>query len=327
MKFSGMNLKRYMAIVFALLLIALPLWAAETTPSTTNAAVVNDVIISQEEYTKELDFHIQRASQQGVQLSDEQMVKLKEEILDSLIERELLYQESQKAGINVDDKSIDDQLAVIKKRFASEEEFKNMLVMMKNSEEDVKAQIKKGLAIKELIETRITPKIVITDEESKNFYGAHPELFKQPEQVKASHILIKVETGANEQEKAQAKKKIEEVQAKLKGGQDFTELAKEYSEGPSSANGGDLGYFRRGQMVKPFEDAAFEMQPNDVSDIVETQFGYHLIKVYDRSPEKVLTYAEVKDRLIEQMKQQKTEQEALKYIEQLKKEAKIEKSL
>jgi peptidyl-prolyl cis-trans isomerase C len=327
MNFTSVKLPRNVAAMLISVLIACPVWAQETKSAVTNAAVVNGVFISQEEYSKELDFHIQRASKQGVQISDEQMTKLKGDILESLIEREVLYQESQKAGIKVDDKSIEDQLALIKKRFATEEEYKNTLTMMKHSEGDVREQIKKGLAIKGLIDIQITQKIVITDEESKAFYDSHPELFKQPEQVKASHILIKVEAGADEQKKAEAKKKIEEVQAKLKGGQDFGELAKEYSEGPSNANGGDLGYFRRGQMVKPFEDVAFGMQPNEVSEIVETQFGYHLIKVYDKNPEKILAYAEVKDRLIERMKQEKTEQEAVKYIEQLKKEAKIEKNL
>jgi peptidyl-prolyl cis-trans isomerase C len=327
MIFDSINLPRNVAALLTFFLLACPVRAEETRSVAPNAAVVNGVIISQDEYTKELDFHLQRASKQGVQISDEQMAKLKDNILEGLIEREVLYQESQKAGIKVDGKSIDEQLVLIKKRFATEEEFKNTLAMMKQSEEDIKGQIKKGLAIKELIDTRITQKIVITDEESKTFYDSHPELFKQPEQVKASHILIKVEAGADEQKKAEAKKKIDAVQAKLKDGQDFAQLAKEYSEEPSSADGGDLGYFRRGQMVKPFEDAAFAMQPNQVSDIVETQFGYHLIKVYDKNPEKILAYAEVKDRLTERMKQDKTEQEAVKYIDQLKKEAKIEKNL
>lgn len=325
MKFINAKLVQNVAVAF--LLLSFPGLAEETKSSSEKVAVVNGVIITQEEYNKELDFHLQRASQRGLQVSDDQMAKLKDDILESLIEREILFQESQKSGIEVEQKSIDDQLSVIKKRFPTEDEYKNALSTMKLSEDAVKMQIKKGLAIKELIDIQIAQKVMITDEESKAYYDTHPELFKQAEQVKASHILIKVDSNADEQKKTDAKKKIVEVQKKLKDGQDFAALAKEYSEGPSNVRGGDLGYFGRGQMVKPFEDAAFGMKPDEVSEIVETQFGYHLIKVYDKKPEKTLAYTEVKDQLTQRMKQEKTEQEAGKYIEKLKKDAKIEKKL
>jgi len=136
-----------------------------------------------------------------------------------------------------------------------------------------------------------------------------------------------VESNADEDKKGEARQKIVVVQEKLKKGEDFAVLAKEYSEGPSNTRGGDLGYFRRGQMVKPFEDAAFTMQPNEVSDVIETRFGYHLIKVYDKKPEQVLAYADVKEKLNQRLKQQKVEKEATQYVDQLKKDAKIEKFL
>ncbi|MFQ5772679.1 MAG: peptidylprolyl isomerase, partial [bacterium] len=158
-------------------------------------------------------------------------------------------------------------------------------------------------------------------------YDANPKFFKQPEEVKASHILIKVDADATEAQKSEARQKIKNVQQKLKSGEDFALLAKEFSQGPSSVKGGDLGYFRRGQMVKSFEDAAFSLKLNEVSDIVETRFGYHLIKVVDKKPEKIFTYMEVKDRLNQRIKQQKVEKEAGIYINKLKEDAKIEKSL
>jgi peptidyl-prolyl cis-trans isomerase C len=110
-------------------------------------------------------------------------------------------------------------------------------------------------------------------------------------------------------------------------GEDFATLAKTYSEGPSGPRGGDLGYFRRGQMVKPFEEVAFSLKPDQTSEIVETRFGYHLIKVDDKKPAKKMTYAEVKDRLNDHLKKQKATSEADAYIETLRKGAKIEKFL
>ena len=339
MKYSQTNRLRQFATVFALILVFLPVMVQEQTmaqeqtkaqeqpTSEKNAAMVNGVAIPMEQYTKELNIQLDRVSQQGGQVTDDQMAALKKDILENLIERELLYQQSQKAGIQITDQKVDDQLASIIKRFPNETEFKNALSKMNLSEDEVKAQIKRGLSIRGLLDQQITSKIVITDEESKAYYDKNPQMFKQPEQIKASHILIKVDAKADDAKKTEARKKIEEVQQKLKDGGDFAELAKEYSEGPSSAKGGDLGYFRRGQMVKPFEEAALALKPNEVSDVVETRFGYHLIKVFDNKPEKTLAYADVKDNIIQRMKQEKVEKEANQYLEKLKKEAKLEKFL
>jgi peptidyl-prolyl cis-trans isomerase C len=195
------------------------------------------------------------------------------------------------------------------------------------TESDVQKQIERGMAIQELIDKEVTEKIKVSDEETKSFYDENPQLFQQPEQVKASHILIKVQADAPADQKAEARKKIEAVQQKVQKGEDFATLAKTYSEGPSGPRGGDLGYFKRGQMVKPFEEAAFSLKPNETSEIVETRFGYHLIKVNDKKAAKKMTYAEVKDRLNEHLKKQKTESEASAYIETLRKDAKIEKFL
>jgi peptidyl-prolyl cis-trans isomerase C len=327
MKFANTKTLCQTTAIFALILVFLPAMAQETPSLEKNAALVNGVAIPMEQYTKELNIQLARASQQGGQVSDDQLAALKNDILDSLIEREILYQQSQKAGIQITDQTVDDQLAAIKKRFPNETEYKTALSKMNLSEGEVILQIKRGLSIKELIDQQITSKIVVTDEESKAYYDKNPQMFKQPEQIKASHILIKVDPKADEAQKAEARKKIEEVQQKLKDGGDFAALAKEYSEGPSSTKGGDLGYFRRGQMVKPFEDAALALKPNEVSDIVETRFGYHLIIVYDTKPEQTLAYADVKDKISQRMKQEKIEKEAVQYVDKLKKDAKLEKFL
>jgi len=327
MKFATTKTLCQIAAAFTLVLVFLPAMAQEKQSSEKNAALVNGVAIPMEQYTKELNIQVARVSQQGRQVTDDQLAALKKNILESLIEREVLYQQSQKAGIQITDKTVDDQLAGIKKRFPNETEFKNALSKMKLSEDEVKGQIKRGLSIKELIDQQITSKVVVTDEESKAYYDKNQQMFKQPEQIKASHILVKVDAKADDAKKTAARKKIEEVQQKLKDGGDFAVLAKEYSEGPSSTKGGDLGYFRRGQMVPPFEEAAQALKPNEVSDVVETRFGYHLIKVFDTKPEETLAYADVKDKIIQRMKQEKIEKEAVQYVDKLKKDAKLEKFL
>lgn len=198
---------------------------------------------------------------------------------------------------------------------------------MNITETEIKSQIEKGIAINSLVETQVTDKIVISEKKSKDFYDSNPQFFKQGEQVKASHILIKVAPDANESQKAEARKKIETIQKKINSGEDFGALAREFSEGPSRERSGDLGYFGRGQMVKSFDAVAFELKPGQVSEIVETQFGYHLIKVYEKKPAKTMAYSEVKEQINQHLKQQKARQQVELYVNGLKKEAKIEKFL
>lgn len=316
------------ALVVLFLVMASSLtWAAEKKAPGDKVAVVNGVTISKETYDRELNFFVRRAAPGGQKIPDVQMAQMKNDVLESLIDRELLYQESQKKGIQVKSEAVSDQLQKIQQRYPSKEEFNKLLSNMGLTESDVQMQIARGMAIQELIDKEVTEKIKVSDEETRSFYDKNPQLFQQPEQVKASHILIKVEADAPDDQKAEARKKIEAVQQKVQKGEDFAALAKTYSEGPSGPRGGDLGYFKRGQMVKPFEEAAFSLKTNETSEIVETRFGYHLIKVNDKKPAKKMTYAEVKDRLNDHLKKQKTDSETSAYIETLREDAKIEKFL
>ena len=291
------------------------------------AAVVNGVAISKDDFDREMDFYLKRANQRGQQVPEAQMGMMKNQVLESLIDRELLFQETKKKGIKIDPTDVADEFQKIKQRYDKPGEFEQLLSNMGLTESDVQRQIERGMAIQQLIDNEVRAKITMGDEEVKSYYEANPQLFQQPEQVKASHILIKVNADAPQEEKDKARKKIESVQEKAKKGEDFATLAKTYSEGPSGPNGGDLGYFRRGQMVKPFEEAAFNLNPNETSDIVETQFGYHLIKVVDKKPAQTVAYADVKEQLSEHLKKQRIDSEASAYIQNLRSGAKIEKFL
>jgi peptidyl-prolyl cis-trans isomerase C len=173
----------------------------------------------------------------------------------------------------------------------------------------------------------VISKIDISDTDRRSFYDQNPQFFKQPEQVQARHILIKSGPKDDKAQQDKALEKIKQVQEEVKAGGDFAALAKKYSEGPSGKNGGDLGYFGRGQMVKPFEVAAFGLEPGQTSDIVKTQFGYHLITVTGKKAASTTPYEEVKEKIGSHLKQQKTTESVKVYIESLKKDAKIEKSL
>jgi peptidyl-prolyl cis-trans isomerase C len=327
MNSNNIRLAGKVTVAVALILVSAVGFAADKKAPGDMVAVVNGAVITQEEFDRVLDYERRRAAQNGQQIPDAQMSKIENSILDSLIVGELLFQESKKQGIQVKSETVTEQFMTVKQRFPSEAEYKKALEENKITESKIRADIKRDMAIQQLIDKEVDQKVKITDEESKTFYDTNPQLFQQPERVKASHILIKVDEGASEEKKAEALKKIKEIQQKVQKGEDFAALAKTYSEGPSAPRGGDLNYFGRGQMVKPFEDAAFSMKPNETSDIVETKFGYHLIKVVDKQPAKKIVYADAKNRINKHLKDQKLRTDRQLYFDKLKKDAKIEKFL
>ena len=268
-----------------------------------------------------------RMAAQGQPVADVTIEKMDQKILDQLIEMEILLQESQKQKIQITDTSVADHLAKFKARFPSAEAYEKALKKLNISETDLKEKTMKGLAVQELIEKQVTSKIEISDADRRGFYDSNPNFLEQPEQIEARHILIKSDPKDEKAQQEKALEKIKEAQQQVKAGEDFADLAKKYSEGPSGKNGGDLGYFGRGQMVKPFEDAAFGLEPGQISDIVKTRFGYHLIMVTGKKAARTIPYEEVKEKIGPHLKQQKSSESIKVYIEKLKKEAKIEKSL
>jgi len=145
-------------------------------------------------------------------------------------------------------------------------------------------------------------KVTVTEEEISDYYELNQERFKDPEQVKARHILFKVAPNASESEEAEAKEGALAILKRARAGEDFSELAKKHSQDLSASNGGDLGYFQRGKMAKPFEDLAFGLKPGELGGPVRTKFGWHIIKVDDVKEASIKTLADVRDEIIETLK-------------------------
>ena len=171
-------------------------------------------------------------------------------------------------------------------------------------------------------------KVNITDEDVKKFYDENPAKFEQPEMVRASHILIGTKDQAtnselNEEQKKAKHKLAEDVRKRAVAGEDFAKLAKEYTDDPGSKDKGGEYTFPRGQMVPEFEAAAFSLGTNQVSDIVTTQFGYHIIKLSEKIPAKKVELAKVSDDLKEGLKSQELQKQLPDYLEKAQKEANI----
>jgi peptidyl-prolyl cis-trans isomerase C len=305
----------------------IPARAGEEQSPDEKVAVVNGTVITKAQLEQELQVVLKRFGRVGTMIKGPQLAQLKPKVLESLIGRELLFQEAQGAGIRIKEETVSDQLEKLKKRFSSEAAFKEAIAKMHLSEKDIRAQVIRGMTIQKMVDDRFVKSVSVTEKEAKDYYDANPKMFQRPEEVRASHILIKIDKDADEKTKLKARKELEGIEARLLKGEDFAKLAKEFSQGPSSAKGGDLGFFRRGQMVPPFEKAAFALKPGEVSDIVVTRFGYHLIKVTDRKPGKTFSYPEVKENLTKFLKEQKVSKTIDAHIDELKKKAKVERFL
>ena len=289
-----------------------------------NAATVNGSPILKSEYDAEVTRLDRQIAMTGRTLDDKEMSGMKQKILDNLVGRELLKQEADKKAIKSDAAEVDAQMENLKKRFGTEEEYQGTLKKMNLTEESLKKQFSSEIVLRKLLEQEVASKIVLEPNEAKEFYDSNPEVFKAPEMIRASHILVKVEQNATPEEKAKALEKMKGIQKKIQDGADFAQVAKEVSDCPSKENGGDLDFFQKGQMVGPFETAAFSLKPGQVSDIVETEFGYHLIKLTDKKGPGVMTFEEMQPRIEQHGKSEKMTQQVTQYVDKLKSKAKIE---
>ena len=246
-------------------------------------------------------------------------------VLDQLVAYHLLSQEARARKLTIADVEVGARLAEIRKSFPTEDAFKQGIAAQGLTLDQLKAQTKTSLEVAKVIDAEVNSKVAVQDPEVKTFYDQNLERFKQGDSVHAAHILIGVPQNATAEQKAEAKTKAAAVLKTIKAGGDFAMLARASSSDPGSAqNGGDLGFFPKGQMTPAFEEAAFKLKPGVVSALVETPFGFHIIKVLERRAPRTAPFAEVsgqiKDFLVQGQREQKLEQ----FVEQVKSKGKIE---
>ncbi len=245
-------------------------------------------------------------------------------VLDQLVVFHVLMQETKARQIAVTEADLSARVGELQKQFPSEDEFKKALAARGMTLDDLKQETRQELALSRLVEAEVKPQIKVAEGDVKDFYDKNPDRFKQPEAVRASHILLRVEPSATAEQKQQARAKIDDLLEQVKAGGDFAALARQHSQDGSAPQGGDLNYFPRGQMVPPFEQAAFALQPGQVSDVVETQFGYHIIKVTDRRAPRTVPLAEAAPRIGQFLTMQQQQEKTQAFISQLKAKSRIE---
>ncbi|PLX42768.1 MAG: peptidylprolyl isomerase [Deltaproteobacteria bacterium] len=266
---------------------------------TAPVAVVNDVAITKADFDRELSAYLVnlQASTGGQHAGNiAPNDQIKSDVIKTLIEKELIYQEGVKNPPADLDAKVEENYNAVLARMPSEDDFKKALEKDNLTEESLHELLKRSVILNNYIENVLGKDVEISEEEVKTFYDDNPQYFDVPEKVHASHILIAPE-GEGDEAKAAAKKKAEGLREQIVGGADFAETAKENSTCPSAPNGGDLGTFERGKMVPEFEEAAFALKPGEVSDVVETKFGYHIIKAQEVTEAGKMPMEDVHDKI------------------------------
>jgi len=285
-------------------------------------ATINGETLSKAEFEAAVKEVEQRA---GSAVPADQRDRVYRDVLEQMISYRLIAQEAASRKIDVSEQEVDSRLAVFKAHFGSEDDFNKALAAQALTLETFRDQTRSEMQMTKLLETEVDSKIDIQPQDVTAFYESNPDQFKEPERVRASHILIMVPPDGDTSAKDTARSKAQDVLKRIRAGGDFAALAKEHSEDPSNAGqGGDLGYFSRGQMVEPFEKAAFSIQPGELSDVVETPFGFHVIKVADRQEGRTLPLDEVRAQLEEFLRNRERQERTSAFVDTLKKKGQVD---
>ncbi|MDE2484157.1 MAG: peptidylprolyl isomerase [candidate division NC10 bacterium] len=293
-------------------------------------AVVNDDVITLTEVQEEGLQAIRRIIRETLGVERERELRSTErQILDELILRRLQLQEAKKEKTEATPTEIQSAIEELKKRngLTSDEDLKAALSRELLSEEQFRKGIAEQVILTKLVARQVRSKVVVLDEEVQQYYEQQQNQFREIPQFKIRHLLVAVPPQATPSEVSRAKSRIEEAQALLKTGTDFSTVAKQYSEGPLATSGGEVWTMKRGEMAPELEQAALALPIGQPSDIITTPAGFHLIVVEERVPGRTLPLDQVKERLRAILFDQKTEAKFKEWIEGLKTKAHVEMKL
>lgn len=283
-------------------------------------AMVDETPVTQAELDKETD-KIKLMMQRSGLTPDQMeaiMPDMEVQIMDALVIRALLENECEKQNIVISDEDVKSEIDKIQVELAEDISLDELLEQSGVSRAVFEDELKEKLKIEKLLDISEPG-----DEQVAAYYEENKELFEVPESVQARHILIKADADDDEETRTRKKERAEEIRSKLQEGADFVKLAQENSDCPSNLRGGSLGDVRRGQMVPPFEEATFALDAGEISEVVETQFGYHVIEALSRTQETAMTLDEAAPQIKAHLKAESFRDKAASLIDNLKEKATI----
>jgi peptidyl-prolyl cis-trans isomerase C len=287
-------------------------------------AVVNETRITRQDLAQEMSLLSAEMRHRNTALSARRLARLRRQLVDNLIARELLYQQAQQKKIQIRSRWVDRAVIDLKNELKTKSVgYETYLEEAHISEDTLKERIRKGLIIRRLLRRDVIRQIKVSEAEMQAFYRNHPEYFQRREQIRVQQIMVAFDNKGKRTSRGDALLRIQTIQNKLKQGGNFAALALDYSEDNSRTRGGDLGYLQRDQMLTTFADAAFSLKPGQVSDIVETHLGYHLIKMVDRIPSSQMAYRNTRSKIERTLRRNKENRATDTYLSRLKRLAAI----
>ena len=289
-------------------------------------AKVNGKPIYEEQLKRELENSLRIFRKYGTRKEDSDLVKrLQSRALDKVIGEELIFQASQRLTIEDIDEKVKQKLKALERKYATGERFEKYLKQNNLTMEGVRRSLRVRLYVDEYLMEKGLSEPQISEERIREAYERNPDSYSGEETIKVSHILIGTDRISGVEENEQALQRAERIRGEISEGKDFAEMAKKHSDCNSASGGGSLRYIKRGYMPEEFDRVAFAMEKGAVSEVVKTEFGYHIIKVFDKKSAGVTPYEEVRDFIKKLLQQQESKEKITVHIAELKKRAKIEK--
>ncbi len=321
---TAMRLPRA-TLLLTLLTLGTGAWAQGFHPGI--AARVNGVEISNERFDA---FYQEYRRPYGINVAGrgdhlQRLTKLRREAMDLMVEQELIRQAAEKQGIEVTAAEIDAAVAEVSEPFKTPEEFMRRLETDGFTEASYRKHVERMLAGKQYLDGIRAAVPAVSDEELETYYRDNEVRLTLPEQVRVRHILLTWKPMGTQDDRAAIREQMRTILEKARSGSDFAALAREHSEDSATAkNGGDTGLFHRGQMVPAFEAVAFALQPDEISDIVETPFGVHILRLEERRESRLLPLDEIREQLREHIREEKMEVAVEQETARLREQAEVE---
>lgn len=327
------KIKSYKALIVFLLFIAASTFSFYTlllTPYSLSyaeqqkiVARVNGAPITEEELEGAIDTYIPPGAFHG-NIGGQKREEYIKPALEQLIEKELLFQEAKVRGMAVNDRDIDKIVKDAEKRFEDKKGFDRALKASGLTLNEYREILKKDELIKKILKVEIEEKSRYSDKELEEYYNTNKSKFFRPEGFRIRHIFLKISPTALEKEKKEIKEKAKGLVKKAKAGEDFSGLAYKYSEEPYRVKGGDLGWVHKGRLEPAIEEAALKLKIGEVSGLIETISGYHIVKLEDKRPAEQLNFSDVKDSLRKELESKRYKEIKEIFMKKLEGKAKIE---
>lgn len=288
------NIKLFVLVILSAVCLPLPV-KAETVSKV--VAVVNGVSLSEADLNQEINIIMPMNQPFHGKISDEKMKKVRSDAMNILVDYELRAQDARSKGIKIPQAVIDEEMSKMIKKFKSKEALAAAYKGAGFTNKTFLRIMERRLLAEKILVSEVDGKVSVTPEKMKNYYDSNASKYNMPEQFRASHILVKVDPGSNQEQRMSYRANADAILKRIKNGEKFEEIAINESDDPSKIKGGDLGYFHSGQAVLEFDEALAKMKVGETSDVVESLHGFHIIRLTDRRPPRQIPFDDIQDKI------------------------------